>query len=61
MNYWFTFHDIKNCYTFDALIEKEHSILVIEHNLDLIVVTGFIDLGRRAKMDETAHAWNSTT
>jgi excinuclease ABC subunit A len=31
------FHDIKKLLaSFDALIDKGHSILVIEHNLDLI-------------------------
>lgn len=41
------FHDIKKLLTsFDALIEKGHSILVIEHNLDLIKCADhIIDLG----------------
>lgn len=41
------FHDIKKLITsFDALIEKGHSILVIEHNLDLIKCADWvIDLG----------------
>ncbi len=41
------FHDIKKLLTsFDALIDKGHSILVIEHNLDLIKCADWIiDLG----------------
>ena len=41
------FHDIKKLLTsFDALIEKGHSIIVIEHNLDLIKCADhIIDLG----------------
>ncbi|MDG2432435.1 ATP-binding cassette domain-containing protein, partial [Flavobacterium sp.] len=41
------FHDIKKLLaSFDALIEKGHSILVIEHNLDLIKCGDWIiDLG----------------
>ncbi|WP_035670916.1 excinuclease ABC subunit UvrA [Flavobacterium sp. 83] len=41
------FHDIKKLMTsFDALIEKGHSIIVIEHNLDLIKCADWIiDLG----------------
>jgi len=41
------FHDIKKLLTsFDALIEKGHSVLVIEHNLDLIKCADWIiDLG----------------
>jgi excinuclease ABC subunit A len=41
------FHDIKKLITsFDALIDKGHSILVIEHNLDLIKCADWIiDLG----------------
>lgn len=41
------FHDIKKLLTsFDALIEKGHSILVVEHNLDLIKCADYIiDLG----------------
>ena len=41
------FHDIKKLLTsFDALIEKGHSIIVIEHNLDLIKCADWvIDLG----------------
>ena len=41
------FHDIKKLLTsFDALIEKGHSILVVEHNLDLIKCADWIiDLG----------------
>ena len=41
------FHDIKKLLTsFDALIEKGHSIIVIEHNLDLIKCADYvIDLG----------------
>ena len=41
------FHDIKKLLTsFDALIEKVHSIIVIEHNLDLIKCADWIiDLG----------------
>ncbi|AWG23404.1 excinuclease ABC subunit A [Flavobacterium faecale] len=41
------FHDIKKLMaSFDALIEKGHSILVIEHNLDLIKCADYIiDLG----------------
>ncbi|MGL2999306.1 excinuclease ABC subunit UvrA [Flavobacterium sp. RSSB_23] len=41
------FHDIKKLLTsFNALIEKGHSILVIEHNLDLIKCADWIiDLG----------------
>jgi excinuclease ABC subunit A len=41
------FHDIKKLITsFDALLEKGHSIIVIEHNLDLIKCADYvIDLG----------------
>lgn len=41
------FHDIKKLLaSFEALIDKEHSILVIEHNLDLIKCADWIiDLG----------------
>jgi excinuclease ABC subunit A len=41
------FHDIKKLLaSFDALLEKGHSILVIEHNLDLIKCADWIiDLG----------------
>ena len=41
------FHDIKKLLkSFDALIERGHSILVIEHNLDIIKAADFIvDLG----------------
>lgn len=41
------FHDIKKLLTsFEALIEKGHSIIVIEHNLDLIKCADYIiDLG----------------
>ena len=41
------FHDIKKLLkSFDALLEKGHSILVIEHNLDLIKCADYIiDLG----------------
>jgi excinuclease ABC subunit A len=41
------FHDIKKLLaSFEALIEKGHSILVIEHNLDLIKCADWIiDLG----------------
>ena len=41
------FHDIKKLLTsFDALIEKGHSIIVIEHNLELIKCADYIiDLG----------------
>ena len=41
------FHDIKKLLaSFDALIEKGHSILVVEHNLDLIKCADWvIDLG----------------
>ncbi len=41
------FHDIKKLLTsFDALIDKGHSIIVIEHNLDMIKCADFIiDLG----------------
>ena len=42
------FHDIKKLLkSFDALIDKGHSILVIEHNLDMIKCADYlIDLGR---------------
>jgi excinuclease ABC subunit A len=42
------FHDIKKLLaSFEALIDKGHSILVIEHNLDLIKCGDWIiDLGR---------------
>ncbi len=42
------FHDIKKLLaSFDALIEKGHSIIVIEHNLELIKCADFIiDLGQ---------------
>jgi excinuclease ABC subunit A len=41
------FHDIKKLLaSFEALIDKGHSILVIEHNLDLIKCADWIiDLG----------------
>ena len=41
------FHDIKKLLkSFQALIEKGHSIIVIEHNLDLIKCADYIiDLG----------------
>jgi excinuclease ABC subunit A len=41
------FHDIKKLLaSFDALLEKGHSIIVIEHNLDLIKCADYIiDLG----------------
>ena len=41
------FHDIKKLLaSFDALLEKGHSIIVIEHNLDLIKCADWIiDLG----------------
>lgn len=41
------FHDIKKLLaSFDALLEKGHSIIVIEHNIDLIKCADFIiDLG----------------
>jgi excinuclease ABC subunit A len=41
------FHDIKKLLaSFDALIEKGHSIIVIEHNLDLIKCADYIiDIG----------------
>ncbi|MSP85695.1 MAG: ATP-binding cassette domain-containing protein, partial [Flavobacteriaceae bacterium] len=41
------FHDIKKLLTsFDALIDKGHSIIVIEHNLDLIKCADYIiDIG----------------
>ena len=41
------FHDIKKLMaSFDALIEKGHSIIVIEHNIDLIKCADYIlDLG----------------
>jgi excinuclease ABC subunit A len=41
------FHDIKKLLTsFDALLEKGHSIIVIEHNLDLIKCADYIiDIG----------------
>jgi excinuclease ABC subunit A len=41
------FHDIKKLLaSFDALIEKGHSVIVIEHNLDLIKCADWIiDLG----------------
>jgi excinuclease ABC subunit A len=41
------FHDIKKLLaSFNALIDKGHSILVIEHNLDLIKCADWIiDLG----------------
>jgi excinuclease ABC subunit A len=41
------FHDIKKLLTsFDALIDKGHSIIVIEHNLDLIKCADWIiDIG----------------
>ena len=41
------FHDIKKLLTsFDALIDKGHSIIVIEHNLDMIKCADYIiDLG----------------
>jgi ABC-type branched-subunit amino acid transport system ATPase component len=42
------FHDIKTVSFFEALIEKGHSILVIEHNLDLInVPIGLLIWARR--------------
>ena len=41
------FHDIKKLLkSFDALIEKGHSIIVIEHNIDLIKCADYIiDVG----------------
>ena len=41
------FHDIKKLLTsFDALIEKGHSIIVVEHNIELIKCADhIIDLG----------------
>ena len=41
------FHDIKKLLkSFDALIDKGHSIIVIEHNLDLIKCADYIiDIG----------------
>ncbi len=41
------FHDIKKLLkSFNALIDKGHSIIVIEHNLDLIKCADYIiDLG----------------
>lgn len=41
------FHDIKRLlHAFDALIERGHSIIVIEHNLDVIKMADYIiDLG----------------
>lgn len=41
------FHDIKKLLaSFEALIEKGHSIVVIEHNLDLIKCADYIiDIG----------------
>ena len=41
------FHDIKKLLaSFEALIERGHSILVIEHNIDLIKCADYIiDLG----------------
>jgi excinuclease ABC subunit A len=44
------FHDIKKLLTsFDALIEKGHSIVVVEHNMDLIKCADhLIDLGPEA-------------
>ena len=41
------FHDIKKLLkSFNALIEKGHSIIVVEHNLDLIKCADYIiDLG----------------
>jgi excinuclease ABC subunit A len=41
------FHDIQKLLTsFDALIDKGHSIMVVEHNLDLIKCADYIiDLG----------------
>ena len=41
------FHDIKKLLaSFDALLEKGHSIIVIEHNLDLIKCADYIlDIG----------------
>ena len=44
------FHDIKKLLvSFEALIEKEHCILVVEHNLDLIKCADYvIELGPEA-------------
>jgi excinuclease ABC subunit A len=44
------FHDIKKLLdSFNALIEQEHSIVVIEHNMDIIKnVDWVIDLGPEA-------------
>ncbi|MBF1555088.1 MAG: hypothetical protein HXN93_06155, partial [Prevotella pleuritidis] len=41
------FHDIKRLLgAFDALIERGHSIIVIEHNMDIIKCADYIiDLG----------------
>lgn len=41
------FHDIKKLLkSFDALIEKGHSVIVVEHNMDLIKCADYvIDLG----------------
>ncbi|MEX0998329.1 MAG: excinuclease ABC subunit UvrA [Flavobacteriaceae bacterium] len=41
------FHDIKKLLkSFEALIEKDHSVIVVEHNIDLIKCADFvIDLG----------------
>ena len=42
------FHDIKKLVkSFDALIENGHSIIVVEHNIDLIKCADYIiDLGK---------------
>ncbi len=42
------FHDIKKLLaSFDALLERGHSIIVIEHNLELIKCADYIiDLGK---------------
>jgi len=42
------FHDIKKLLaSFEALLEKGHSIIVVEHNIDLIKCADYIiDLGK---------------
>ena len=46
------FHDINKLLTsFEALIDKGHSLLVVEHNMDLIKCADHvIDLGPRPKI-----------